>query len=503
MREMDVLKQQTADLSRQNKETQKKVSDLSQHNKEAQKYIMELSKQNRALQKCISDLSRQNWEMQKGISALTRSASWSVYKLGSAEERYAYSLGLSSERFSEAFYYQALREDHTLDSFSETSQWLKRYRNAKQRIAFCAFEDFHFTALENDIRTCNLEQNYIIAYVNQNAKEEVSLMLGEKSALVEWHSYADPDLPFLQSSESTEEDLRRQFVQHVKDRRDLDFVIIPSPEYHPNWYLPLAEGERHYELIAGVHNINSIFFSDRTPEETKRLFAAADSYCVFGSELKKTMLSGGITHKKIYVFEQHYDAAEHPRKPKSTDRIVFVITGSVEEKRKDYQTVVDALAMVPDIHPRIRLILLGKAVTEYARGIVSQLDSMKKTGLETVSFSSHVPADAFEESMSGADYLLGPTKVETTYQGVPETYGITKQSGIIREIIGYAKPVVLICDMIIPSNIESSVIRYSSATELAEVFRTLTGKTIAEKYAEKARANSEHYALENLLWDRQ
>lgn len=379
----------------------------------------------------------------------------------------------------------------------------ERYRKAKKRIAVCAFEDFHFAVIENEIRICNLEQNYIIAYVSQRAKKEVSKMLGNKSSLIEWHSYDEPNLPLLQSFNSAEEDLRRQFVQHVKSRQNLDYTIIPSAEYHPDWYLPLIEGTRHYELIVGAHNINSIFFSDQAPEKKRRLFEKADSYCVLSSDLKETMLSGGITQKKIYVFDQYYDSAEHTINPVLTDRLSFVITGGVEDKRKDYQSVVDALRMVPDIHPKIRLILLGKATTQYAREIVSQLDKMKETGLNAVTYSNYVPEESFSEIMTGTDYLLGPVVVETTFHGVPETYGTTKLSGMLPDMIKYAKPAILINDLKIPSNMESSVIRYSSVEELAKAFRMLTDKRIAEEYAEKARANSKQYALENMLWDRQ
>lgn len=379
----------------------------------------------------------------------------------------------------------------------------ERYRKAKKRIAVCAFEDFHFAVIENEIRICNLEQNYIIAYVSPRAKKEVSKMLGNKSSLIEWHSYDEPNLPLLQSFNSAEEDLRRQFVQHVISRQNLDYTIIPSAEYHPDWYLPLIEGTRHYELIVGAHNINSIFFSDQAPEKKRRLFEKADSYCVLSSDLKETMLSGGITQKKIYVFDQYYDSAEHTINPVLTDRLSFVITGGVEDKRKDYQSVVDALRMVPDIHPKIRLILLGKATTQYAREIVSQLDKMKETGLNAVTYSNYVPEESFSEIMTDTDYLLGPVVVETTFHGVPETYGTTKLSGMLPDMIKYAKPAILINDLKIPSNMESSVIRYSSVTELAELFRVLTDKKIAEKYAERARANSEQYKLENMLWDRQ
>ena len=60
---------------------------------------------------------------------------------------------------------------------------------AQKRIAFLAFENFHFEVLSNMIRICNPEKNYITAYVHPYAKEEASKLLGSTSALVEWHDF--------------------------------------------------------------------------------------------------------------------------------------------------------------------------------------------------------------------------------------------------------------------------------------------------------------------------
>ena len=177
----------------------------------------------------------------------------------------------------------------------------KRYNKANKRIAFFAFENFHYEVLENMIRICNPKDNYLIAYVFPETKAEVSKVLGENSALIEWHDYLMPNLPVL-TEDMTPAVLREKFIIDALSKHDLNYVIIPSPEYHPEWYMPLANSqEKEYELIAGMHNLNSNLFAELRDQNIELFFEKADSYAVIGAAMRDYLMDRGI-QKKIYVF---------------------------------------------------------------------------------------------------------------------------------------------------------------------------------------------------------
>ena len=185
-----------------------------------------------------------------------------------------------------------------------------------------------------------------------------------------------------------------------------------------------------------------------------------------------------------------------------TEKIHFVVTGGVEEKRRNYQIIVDALNKVdPAFYPKMKLVLLGRATSPYAKMILDELHSIEMQGLEVLSFSKYVPNETFSEELNKADFLIAPVTIETEYLGVKEYYGKTKISGVIGNIIHYAVPAIVNKELDIPDDLSDSIIKFDSVDDLAKIFsRILTDESIIEAYHKKILENCKRFALQNYIW---
>ena len=288
------------------------------------------------------------------------------------------------------------------------------------------------------------------------------------------------------------------FIKHVQNEKNIDVVILPSPEYYPTRYMSLFNDQRgNCKVISGVHNLNTVFFSARTDQNVKEIFSKSDAYAVIDQTLKNHMVNNSI-EKEILVFPQIF----RPQviKKRKSGKTVFTITGSVEMKRRNYQIVADAMKLIPETHTEIKLILLGKANSDYAACIIQQLEELRSTGLEFLSWKDHVPADVFSDIMNETDFLIAPACIETENGGITEYYGKTKISGTMGDMIRYACPAVINKDLEIPAALESSTCRFGTAEELAETIRKLSDITTATVLQQEALKNSEKFLLEKYIW---
>ena len=377
-----------------------------------------------------------------------------------------------------------------------------RYDKAPKRIAFMAFEEFHYHDFARMMRICNIENNYIIAYVNTKAKAEADVILQELSDLIEWHTYEVPALKKSSKQKLSWAECRRYFVNEVITRESLDYVILPSPEYHPDWYMPLVENHnRNYKVIAGVHNLNTALFSKGEHPEIDNFYQLADDLCVYDSVLKETIFEHNNIKKKIHLFPPIFTSLATKIMPTEGERITFTITGNVEAQRKDYQSVVDALMNIPEFHHKIRIVLLGRAANPYAQTIISQLEEMKHTGLDAVYYTERIPQDDFDKMMFETQYIIAPVVKETMNKGILEYYGRTKLSGAVVDIIQFATPAIVISGLEVPQELQSSICRYDSVDDLSNVIRRLINPKVMIEYAKRAKTNSEKFLLEKYLWN--
>lgn len=383
---------------------------------------------------------------------------------------------------------------------TEPKDWRYKKKNSgSQRIAIFAFEGFHYQVLASVIKISNPSKNRIDVFTHEKARKETAALLGKSVGSINWHTIEKPNLKAATDIFANAEALVDCFLND-EIQKDIDCVILPSPEYHPIWYLPLLEKEgRTYSVISIAHNLNSDFFANQRNILRDAIFVNTDSIGVIDDCLKETLLKENI-EKQIYVFPPLFCENEKAIDVTAHDKLHLTVTGIVEGRRKDYKQVVKALELVEEYHPQIKLVLLGKANSLYAQGIINELKIMEKTGLELVSYKDYVSNEEFERQMQETDCVIAPVVRQTIFENTIEEYGKTKVTGAIGDLISYAKAGMIVEGIPYPKDLEGSVITYHDEFELAEAIKRTIVPQYLEELKTKALSNARKFSLENKQW---
>ncbi len=158
---------------------------------------------------------------------------------------------------------------------------------------------------------------------------------------------------------------------------------------------------------------------------------------------------------------------------KSLDKLVITIPGTVERKRRDYDSVLNGLRqLTKNERSRIELVLLGKLKGRYAAELVRKLNELTG-GLIITCYEQFVSQEIYEGVMSRTDVLLLPIRTETRYQIYQETYGLTKISGGEGEMIKYSLPGIIPEEYKISQYLGPYSLSYSNADSLKEILSGL------------------------------
>ncbi len=169
------------------------------------------------------------------------------------------------------------------------------------------------------------------------------------------------------------------------------------------------------------------------------------------------------------------------------DRVVFAVTGSVDEQRKDYDVLLHALTELKKARPecRMEMIFLGWAKHERAKKVVQRFAALADDQLKLTSFCSYVSDDDFAEQMARVHFLIAPMKLRACHKIHREFYGQTKISGLENDSVRYRKPVIVPRDYTLPKDLNRIALAYSDGRSLCDAmikmidedhWRTLTDR---------------------------
>ena len=166
--------------------------------------------------------------------------------------------------------------------------------------------------------------------------------------------------------------------------------------------------------------------------------------------------------------------------PTTKERFKIVVTGVIDQRRKDYELVLKAVDRILDegkLDLAIELILLGKPKGPYGKSIISAFRKLESDNFRLKTFTQRIAQAQFESEMSTADILLAPIQIETRYKYFKETYGQSKQSGSISDLIRYAKPLVVPDELILEDALKPYVLQYKDQQDLEGLLTSFVNGT--------------------------
>jgi len=176
----------------------------------------------------------------------------------------------------------------------------------------------------------------------------------------------------------------------------------------------------------------------------------------------------------------------------------LTITGTIDERRKDYELVVQVFKeLLPNIQQPLYLTLLGKPKGPYGQRIINQLHNLSQTYelFQLRTYQKRVPQHEFNTVMQQTDLLLAPIRLNTRYKIYHEQYGYTKISGSESDVIRYGKAAIFPADYPIENEMKTLVKTYGSMQDLSllllkfvnnpEAFQTKEAQYYLEKQSPK------------------
>ncbi len=118
----------------------------------------------------------------------------------------------------------------------------------------------------------------------------------------------------------------------------------------------------------------------------------------------------------------------------------IVITGTIDERRKDYLFAFECIKKVLTLtNQKIDLCLLGAPKGPYGNKVIQAFKSLDASNFQFTFFEQRIDQQTFEKYVFQADLLYAPIKIETRYKFFKEVYGKTKISGSWTDMIRYGK----------------------------------------------------------------
>ncbi len=172
------------------------------------------------------------------------------------------------------------------------------------------------------------------------------------------------------------------------------------------------------------------------------------------------------------------------------------IPGMVTDTRRDYTGLFKILEQIlPQIKGKLIFDFLG-FVEPRELNLLKRLQLLEKMGLDVYYSADFVDAVTFDTSLDKADILLNNQIVNLSYSG---KYGLTKESGLLFNIVRGAKPAIFPASYSVDKEFEGVLMYYNSDKELTHLLLGLANRIIdIEHFKVNAEKLAQKYTPHNL-----
>jgi hypothetical protein len=222
-------------------------------------------------------------------------------------------------------------------------------------------------------------------------------------------------------------------------------------------------------------------------------------YYIVLSPSQKKYLSQFVPNEKIIAFPSLINEGIEKTailNGQKNGKIRICIPGIVTDTRRDYTGLFKILeTILPQIKGKVVFDFLG-FVEKRELNLLQKLQNLEKMGLDIIYSADFVDAVTFDESLDKADILLNNQKVNVSHTG---KYGLTKESGLLFNIVRGAKPAIFPSEYAVDKEFEDVLMYYHSEKELTDIIVGLANGTVQiDKYKAKAEEVALNYTPKNL-----
>jgi hypothetical protein len=358
------------------------------------------------------------------------------------------------------------------------------------------FDEEHFETLYPLIRLFDFNNNHLIIFTNDQCYAQLRFLLGTDARRYEWVLHREAS--------------KRSFIRTiyaVTKKSGVDLLVLNTVSDNFIFYALMVRRLKDIRIVLTLHDINTHFthqwkWSLRRALRNvgkKLLVSAVREFNVIALQMKKYLETKLPVHKAVHVLPGAVFEEQHLHLSAYSLPLNVVVPGSVDEKRRDYEIVFRLLDEVNALHLPVEVTFLGGAYGSYGEQVITRA----KQYAESFSnlkfyFSGLVPQEEFEKVLSHAHLIFTPTRVHTVVvDDVPETYGTSKSSGNMFDVVKHALPFIAPSSLTVDPYLEESCLRYDTLEDIVHHLQLLIRDRSAWiQLRQKALDASRQYTVE-------
>ncbi len=357
-------------------------------------------------------------------------------------------------------------------------------------------EENHFETVYALIQLFDNGQNQLYLFTESPAARVLREWLGEKSEQFNWTVRLE--------NESTYKFCER--ISTCIQREKIALLYLSTVSRHHIVYAALLRKHPSLYSIWNIHDINEQFrykpgWRPRSWLRwwgQKKLRTAVDALNVISTSLVPALEKATNGEKKILTIP----GAVWNKTPQQAPALSFsqlplriVVPGSIDEKRRDYEEVLELAAALPA--GLAKIVVLGGGSDDYSRSV---WEKCRQIGPEKLEWSEtgFVPAADFEAQLAAAHFIWMPVRIHSfSSAGTPEIYGTSKATGNLFDAIRHAKPFFHPAALIVDEELLSAAHAYENVFHLLELLQNISGNAaLYEEMATGAQTAASRFTVE-------
>ena len=358
------------------------------------------------------------------------------------------------------------------------------------------FETEHFEGAYPVIRLFDDGHNKITIFTYQQAYRQFRHLFAEDMHRNEWVIRED--------DESKYQFMQRLYRETKQRKIELLYMNTVTNNFlFYAWMIRLLKGIR---IVVTLHDINNYFrftpaFSLRRWVRyagKRSLINSVREFNVVSETMVPYLESKLPAWKKVHNLPGAvFDAAQYQNlAPAVNEQIRIVVPGSVDGRRRNYDTVFELLDQCR--HLPVTVTLLGGFANPYGAAIKERCLKTAANYPNLVFYGDEVvDQPEFDKVMNEAHLVFIPSMVDTIIaDGTRERYGVSISSGNIFDVIKHAKPFIIPVSLKIPDRLASSAIAYHTIADIVACLEELVQQPDSyQPLLQQAIHNSGEYTI--------
>lgn len=362
-------------------------------------------------------------------------------------------------------------------------------------------ETEHFEGAYPIIKLFDTPLNKITIYTNEKSYSQFKFLFPDEPDRYKW----------VVTRRNQSKYILLQYIYRDLKKNRSGILYLNTVNNNFIFYAVLVKRLHRIRVVLTLHNINTHFthlttFSARRLIRNagkKMLIKAVQEFNVVSLTMVNYLKDKLPSYKKTHCLPGAIFEEEKLIKtaPEITQRINIVIPGSIDKKRRDYDIVFHFMNEVNLQRLPVHVTLLGGIYNDYS---IQILEKCKKYALKNTNLKFYntdiVDQPEFDRIMNDAHFVWVPSVIDTIISdNVSETYGVSKSSGNIFDIIKHAVPFFAPAILKVDPFLDKICLRYNSIHEIIAHLQRITNSP--EDYGvleEAALAASGNYTIDKV-----